>query len=128
MNGVCGELSSTTCTKPVGRPTDKESEACDTVCCHSGFLTGFCQGGVSLGIKLTSPGGNSGQPGYKPVVNGYSSCGCTNDLKDAKCGPDGSFLGIRCPFDRSACARKCCREGKTGGRCRGFLNLKCRCD
>ncbi|OXA47537.1 Tenascin-R [Folsomia candida] len=44
-------------------------------------------------------------------------CICSSDPLDIKCGGDGSLIGIRCP-DVSACRRRCCREGKTGGRCK----------
>ena len=64
---------------------------------------------------------------YKPFIKVSSNCLCTNNPIDAKCGPDGSFLGIRCP-DVSACQRKCCRQGKSGGRCAGLFGLKCKCD
>ncbi|CAF4226181.1 unnamed protein product [Rotaria sp. Silwood2] len=97
---VCGKLVQPTCQTVIGRPTDTETESCDRSCCHAGYLTGFCKG----------------------------TCLCTNDQRDATCGPDGSLAGIRCPFDRSACERKCCREGRSGGRCGGFLKTKCKCN
>ncbi|UJR07403.1 hypothetical protein I4U23_011689 [Adineta vaga] len=127
VEGVCGKVGDNTCWQPVGRPSDASSDSCDKACCHAGFLTGFCHGGVEVGVKIINPYG-PGQPEYKPILNNRSGCACTNDITDAKCGPDGSFIGIRCPFDQSACARKCCREGHSGGKCGGFLRLKCKCN
>lgn len=126
VEGVCGKLIQPTCKKIIGRPLDSETESCDQSCCHAGYLTGFCKGSVFVNV-IINPGENN-QVEYKPTINAQSGCACTNDQRDATCGPDGSFAGIRCPFDRSACARKCCREGKSGGRCVGFLNTKCKCD
>lgn len=127
VEGVCGKLMNPTCRRIIGRPSDSETESCDKACCHAGFLTGFCQSNVNAEIILNVDG-STGQTQYRPTINPQAGCRCTNDLRDAKCGPDGSLLGIRCPFDRSACARKCCRDGKSGGRCGGFLKTKCKCD
>ena len=100
---------------------------CDIDCCHAGFLTGFCLGKVTVGVGIAGPSPNGGSQ-YKPTINVKAGCECKNDIRDATCGPDGSFIGIRCPFDKSACARKCCREGRRSGSCGGFLKLKCKCD
>ncbi|CAF1245903.1 unnamed protein product [Rotaria magnacalcarata] len=126
VESVCGKLVQPTCQKLIGRPTDTETESCDKSCCHAGYLTGFCKGTITVDgiINLVGPG----QTEYKPTINARSGCVCTNDQRDATCGPDGSFAGIRCPFDTSACARKCCREGRSGGRCGGFLKTKCKCN
>ncbi|CAF4150052.1 unnamed protein product, partial [Rotaria magnacalcarata] len=105
-----------------GRPTDAESESCDRYCCQMGRITGF----VTVGVSGTNYGSPQGAMTYKPTISGFFHCQCTNDLTDIRCGLDGSFMGIRCP-DNSACARKCCRQGWSGGHCRGFLRLKCRC-
>ena len=64
---------------------------------------------------------------YKSSIKASFHCLCTDDPIDAKCGPDASFLGIRCS-DGSACQRKCCGRGKPGGHCSGFVGLKCLCD
>ncbi|CAF3350985.1 unnamed protein product [Rotaria socialis] len=125
---VCGALGDPKCWKPAGRPSDEETESCDRWCCHRGFITGSCQGGVSIGISGNNYGSVRGEMHYKPTFNGFSNCICTNDLTDVRCGIDGSFLGIRCPADWSACRRKCCRQGRSGGHCGGFLRLKCKCD
>ncbi|CAF3971682.1 unnamed protein product [Rotaria magnacalcarata] len=126
VESVCGKLVQPTCQKLIGRPTDTETESCDKSCCHAGYLTGFCKGTITVDgiINLVGPG----QTEYKPKINARSGCVCTNDQRDATCGPDGSFAGIRCPFDTSACARKCCREGRSGARCGGFLKTKCKCN
>ncbi len=90
-----------------------------------GYLTGFCEGSFGPTIR----GGNrDGRTEHEVHYHSSSNCKCTNDLKDAYCGPDGSYAGIRCPFDLSACKRKCCREGTSGGYCGGFLGTKCTCD
>ncbi|CAF1232136.1 unnamed protein product [Adineta ricciae] len=126
VTGVCGKLVQPVCRKVIGRPTDEETESCDKFCCHAGYLTGSCKGSIMGGAQIDL--GGPGQTEYKPKINGRSDCVCTNDHRDATCGPDGSFAGIRCPFDKSACARKCCRQGRSGGRCGGFLKTKCKCD
>ncbi len=127
VTGVCGALSSTMCSTPISRPSDEETESCDKYCCHNGYLTGFCQGKFDGDVNVNSQSTND-EIEYKPSLKVYSHCLCTNDMKDAKCGPDGSFAGIRCPFDLSACQRKCCRQGRSGGHCTGFMRLKCKCD
>ncbi|CAF3934338.1 unnamed protein product [Rotaria magnacalcarata] len=81
---------------------------------------------AEIGVSGTNYGSPQGAMTYKPTISGFFHCQCTNDLTDIRCGLDGSFMGIRCP-DNSACARKCCRQGWSGGHCRGFLRLKCRC-
>ncbi len=112
----------------VGRPNNNEVDNCDRACCNLGFLTGNCYREGQAGIVITNPWG-PGPSKIGPAPFKISShCMCSNDLRDAKCGPDGSFVGIRCPFDKSACQRKCCRQGKSGGRCGGFLKSKCKCD
>ncbi len=96
------------CKNKVGRPKDSEMDSCDSYCCQLGFLTGHCTSN------------------YQPQT--LSQCRCTNDEIDAKCGLDGAFLGIRCPFDKSACKRKACRKGGNidEAHCGGFLSLKCK--
>jgi hypothetical protein len=93
-----------------------------------GNLTGFCQGGVSVGVKGDNHRSPKGEMDYRPAISGFSNCVCTNNIIDAKCGIDGSVLGIRCPFDWSACRRKCCREGRSNGHCGGLFRTKCKCD
>jgi len=132
----------------VGRPADDEMETCDVYCCYSGFLTGYCDRdaagiaanliwkfGSKFGIKAFAeaigldPNNlqaiTSALPVSKILPN-VSNCKCTNEYKDAFCGRDGSFLGIRCP-DKSACARKCCRSGMNNYKCGGFLKTSCKC-
>lgn len=128
---ICGkvDLNRQHCTTSVGRPKDSESLACDSLCCLSGKKIGNC--GSSYGVmldlvKLVSIFvGGSGGGGVKPEV--AANCFCSDDPIDVRCGRDGSFMGIRCP-DNSACWRKCCRQGKSGGKCGGFLKTKCKCD
>jgi hypothetical protein len=71
-------------------------------CCHDRFLGGTCKNKVV--------------------------CECTNNVRLIDCGYDQSFLGIRCPFDESACSNKCCIDGYNGGNCGGFLGTKCKCN
>lgn len=54
------------------------------------------------------------------AANGF----CSDDPTDARCGKDGSLMGIRCP-DNSACLRKCCHEEKRDEKCGGIFKLKC---
>jgi hypothetical protein len=115
------------CTTTYGRPQDHETESCDRYCCHQGHLTGFCKKSPTIGVKVNNHGAD-GALKVQPTLEGFLDCDCTDDLTEAKCGPDGSLMGIRCPFDWSACARKCCRQGRSGGHCGGFLRLKCKCD
>ncbi len=106
-NGRIGSRNN--CRNKVGRPTDFEMDECDSYCCQLGFLTGHCTN--------------------VPQLQTNSKCRCTNDNIEAKCGLDGAFLGsIRCPFDRSACKRKACREGGNidKAHCGGFLKMKCK--
>lgn len=77
----------------------------------------FCQGDGKIGIRATNHGSTDGKFSYRPIVGLFANCVCTDNMIDAKCGPDASLLGIRCPFDWSACRRKCCRAGRSGGRC-----------
>ena len=126
VTSVCGALSATKCTTAISRPSDEESNSCDKYCCHNGYLTGFCQGRIDLGGEFESPS-SLDEIEYKPSLKAYAACKCTNRFIDVKCGPDGSFAGIRCP-DVSACQRKCCRQGRSGGRCTGFLGFRCQCD
>jgi hypothetical protein len=137
-------LASKICTTAVGRPSDSETNNCDGACCLAGYLAGNCGGdhSVKLGdvVKLVSCAGGvagGGLVGSVPALaacaglitpSNLSNCRCSNDRIDVKCGRDGSFAGIRCPFDRSACQRKCCRQGRSGGRCTGPFKTKCRCD
>ena len=129
LEKLCGVISQTTkCTTLVGRPKDAEIENCDKICCYQGHLTGRCDKDFSFTITATLQTLMNQAPklGFVPKVAQY--CKCSDDWKDAFCGADGRFLKISCPFDRSACARACCRSGKTGGKCKGFLRTKCKCD
>jgi len=120
--------STSMCTKLAGRPNDNEQIACDRMCAYSGFATGNCGSKVGSIVDLIITGAEI--IAKIPVSTSSlvsKACRCTNDLRDATCGPDGRFLGISCPFDSSACNRKCCREGKRGGKCGGFLRYKCKC-
>ncbi|XP_054165781.1 uncharacterized protein LOC128963301 [Oppia nitens] len=124
INNVCGHWSEPVkCFTKIGRSTDAEMVNCDRYCCSRGFVTGFCN--RHLGLDSDVGGVSINLLPVKLYLS--SNCLCTNSWTDSSCGLDGSFLGIRCP-DKSACRRKCCRNGKTGGHCSGFLRLKCKCD
>lgn len=124
LDAVCGELSGVTCTTIAGRPSDAETNSCDIYCCRRGFRTGHCNPRAVIGTLAM----RQNKAPLDPFFMKRFECTCTNDERDATCGPDGSFIGIRCPVDWSACRRKCCREGRSGGHCGGFLRLKCKCD
>lgn len=115
-----------TCSTVLGRPSDAETESCDIHCCRQGFLTGYCNGKAVL--QHAAMKDKVSRYALNPYFLDRQDCTCTNDVRDATCGPDGSLAGIRCPFDWSACRRKCCRQGRSGGHCGGFLRLKCKCD
>lgn len=134
MNAICGEVDLITpqCTTKVGRPKDSESLACDSLCCITGKKVGNC--GSDYGVELdftkllsvlVTVGFGTDVIGAVSVANS-ANCFCSDDPIDVRCGRDGAFMDIRCP-DESACWRKCCRDGKTDGKCDGFLNLKCKC-
>ncbi|CAF3312672.1 unnamed protein product [Rotaria socialis] len=72
VEGVCGRLDEPKCWKPVGRPTDAESESCDRYCCQMGRITGFCHGGVTVGVSGTNYGSPQGAMTYKPAISGFS--------------------------------------------------------
>lgn len=138
MFGICGRVDpNAQCKTKVGRPKDSESLACDSLCCLGGYKVGNC--GSDYGVELDFAkivtnlvvGGATGGP-VGAIVGGLTpslaaNCYCSDDPIDVKCGRDGSFLNIRCP-DNSACWRKCCRQGKSGGKCSGFAKLKCKCN
>ena len=126
---VCGVINENIkCQTLVGRPPDSETENCDKMCCYQGYLTGKCEKDFNFVLTDVLQLLISKNKKFDFITSIAHHCECTNDYNDAFCGPDGRFLGISCPFDRSACARACCRKGKTGGRCGGFLNNKCKCD
>lgn len=131
LNEICGPVAQhqTQCAL-AGRPSDAATMFCDSMCCLAGSKVGNC-GKVKLQIKpdwlalitsLTSNNTLSSLKNLNPKL--AKECSCSDDPADVKCGPDGSFLGIRCPFDNSACWRKCCRQGKSDGKCRWF---SCKC-
>jgi len=138
---ICGRVanySAQQCTTQVGRPKNSESLACDSLCCLAGSKVGNC--GADYGIQLNpdkllealQAGVASGGIGYSAIVGAMdvklaANCYCSDDPIDVRCGRDGSFIGIRCPFDTSACWRKCCREGKNSGKCEGIFRSKCNC-
>jgi len=91
-----------------------------------GRLTGFCYGAALIGIGNNN-GSLKGEMHYKPIISDFSNCHCMDHLMDAGCGPEVCG-GITCPFDSRLCRSKCCRQGRSGGHCSGFLWLKCKCD
>jgi len=116
-----------TCTTIAGRPSDAETNSCDIYCCRRGFLTGHCNPQAVIGTVAMRES-KAGRFELLPFLMARLDCTCTNDARDVTCGPDATLAGIRCPFDWSACRRKCCRQGRSGGHCGGFLRLKCKCD
>jgi len=141
LQNICGPLRldpavQNYCTTKVGRPADSETASCDVYCCLAGQKTGNCQSKVGTKVDASTVATILASGTLTPaavlstvpsLVKLSASCRCVNDDFDVKCGLDGSFLGIRCP-DNSACWRKCCRQGKSGGKCGGFLKLKCKCN
>jgi len=129
INAICGKVSPiAACGKNnplgIGRPREDGSLNCDSACCHLGFKAGNCVSDSSFGTAISSAAASVDSIPTPTLGN----CRCVNGDIDVKCGPDGSTGGIRCPFDKSACWRKCCRQGKSGGSCRRFLKTKCVCD
>ena len=121
VGSVCGKvLGEVKCSQLIGPSIDAEDSNCDKYCCAQGFLMGYCRKDAIIDPNLINQ--------KLPIPQVVANCQCTNDWRDANCGPDGRFLGISCPFDRSACKRSCCRDGKSGGSCKGFLKRKCDCD
>jgi len=139
---ICGKVENNfRCKSIIGRSSNSENLLCDSLCCIGCYKVGNCGSeyeelyGIRLDFeKLLSQivvGGLDYKNAVEAIKGSLSTdvvaqCFCSNDPIVVKCGRDGSVFNIRCP-DRSACWRKCCREGKKIGVCEGFLKLQCNC-
>jgi len=132
LDEICGYVAEHKEKCPlVFRPTNEATSFCDSVCCLGGWKVGHC-GKVGFVARpnwleiLEKLATGRNLDIWEDINPDFADgCSCSNEWEDVKCGPDGSVGGIRCP-DRSACWRKCCRDGREGGRC--SWGVKCKCD